>query len=602
MGYGATNIKDELESHLSLVDTRILIGEFIPFGRNGISAFVNKLDAYKRVKSSMITAFRDKTPAGTQFRTGANATEIDILDFHPSRYIKFNAQVYYPEEAGINQVERFGVYINHSGKIILGMKVEGIMGNAEFFAIDLITRLFSDVVFDSSELLDTILTNHQRSILNLVFFKQPMTRDKYISIIVKNIKPDIPTSELLDGEDNENELKQILEYVDKVKDWEDGTRIFVGTHGLLFQTADYAQYETIISYFSYLKSIDIFLANYFSRVWSLEDNIKEIHRKIIEDFDKDPRSVGIAQSELSELSQDCTLLEETRVHIEHSLGDNLRELEAIQRSFNDKQKRLAEFLEIVQYTKMIMGRIRDTRQVVAGLNNDVQGLRDQVNVVNEKRLQSIFRQLKDSASIQMRQAKASERQDSKMNILNVIFSGSLVLNILLLVTGEFSFSSVDEYNPNFFGFTFPNPLLWLAFVLGIWLLFAYILSRVIKKISSTAESNLGLKLEYGLPINLMALRAMLEQFEILPGEIEHTEGRTLHHIDFSMSVAGSDAQVSLTYDMDPEKSFLHSMILDIEKPKKGVDYKVAVDALFQKAGVILQEHMPLKKVTSKKQD
>ncbi|MEX2683236.1 MAG: hypothetical protein Q6373_016800 [Candidatus Sigynarchaeota archaeon] len=594
-----TNIRDELESHLSLVDARIMIGEFIPFGKNGISAFVSKLDAYKRVKSSMITAFRDSTPAGTRFKTEAHETAIEILDFHPSRFIKFNAQVYYPEEEGITQVERFGVYINSTGKIIIGMKIDSILGKKDLFSIDTITRLFSDIVFDSSELLDTILTNHQRSILNLVFFKQAMTRDKYISIIAKNIDPKLSMEALLDGEDNENELKQILEYVDKVKEWDDGTRVLVGTHGLLLCADDYKPYEVLIAEYSYLKSIDIFLANFFSRAWSLEDSIKEIHRKTIEDFDKDPRSVGIAQSELSELSQDCILLEETRVHIERSLDENLREFQALSKTLDDKQRRLADFLGIEDYTKNIIGRIRDTRQVVAGLNNDVQGLRDQVNVVNEKRLQNIFRQLKDSSAIQMRQAKASERQDSKMNILNVIFSGSLVFNILLLITGEFSFSSSSFYNPNFFGFVFPNPLFWILFAIGLWFLFSFIMTRVIKFLSSSAEANLSLKLEYGVPIDLDALQKVLKQYDILPGEIEHTEGRTLHHIDYRMAILNSQANVSMTYDMDPRNSFLHSMVMDIEKPQKGVDYKAEIDKIFIQSGVIKQEHVPLKRVTLK---
>nr|MDO8085702.1 hypothetical protein [Candidatus Sigynarchaeum springense] len=593
-----TNIKDELESFLSIADARILIGEFIPFGKNGISAFVSKLDAYKRVKSSMITAFRDSTPAGTQFRTEANETAIEILDFHPSRYIKFNAQVYYPEEEGVRQVERFGVYINYTGKIIIGMKIESILGKKNLFSIDLITRLFSDVVFDSSELLDTILTNHQRNILNLVFFKQAKTRDKYISVMAKKIDPQLPLEKLLDGENNENELKQILEYVDKVKEWEDGTRVLVGTHGLLLCADDYKPYEVIVAEFAYLKSIDIFLANFFSRAWSLEDNIKEIHRKTIEDFDKDPRSVGIAQSELSELSQDCILLEETRVHIDKSLDENLREFQALSKTLNEKQKRLADFLGIEDYTKNIIGRIRDTQQVVAGLNNDVRGLRDQVNVVNEKRLQNIFRQLKDSSAIQMRQAKASERQDAKMNILNVIFSGSLVFNILLLITGEFSFSQSD-YEPNLFGIKFPSPIFWILFALGIWFLFSFTMARIIKSMASAAEANLSLKLEYGVPIDLDVLHRILKQYDILPGEIEHTEGRTLHHIDYKMNILGSPASVSMTYDMDPCNSFLHSMVMDIEKPQKDIDYKAEINKIFIQSGVIKQEHVPLKKVTSK---
>ncbi|MBN2154289.1 MAG: hypothetical protein JW839_22735, partial [Candidatus Lokiarchaeota archaeon] len=588
--------------HLSLVEPRILIGEFIPFGQNGISAFVSKLDAYKRVRSSMITAFHDDMPAGTQFRTGAQQTAIEVVDFHPSRFIKVNAQVFYPEQAGITQTERFGVYINSSGKIIIGLKVDSVLGIQGSFPVDAITRVFSDTIFDSSELLDTILNNHQRGILNLVFFNKAMTRDKFISVITKRIDPIMPIEDLMDGEANENELKQIIEYVDKFKEWDDGTRIFVGTHGLILNTDDHAHYEVIIANYSYLKSIDVFLANFFSRVWSLQDDIKEIHRKTIEDFDKDPRSVGIAQTELSGLSQNCTLLEETRIHIRESLIQNLREFLALTTSLTEKQKRLVEFLGIEEYTKDILARISDAKKVVAGLNNDVQGLRDQVNVVNEKRLQNIFRQLKDSTAVQMRQAKASERQDSKMNVLNLIIAGSLVFNIIALVVGGFSFSDPGNMvYPSFFGLSFTDPVLWTLFFIGIWLLFSLVMTLIMRYLSSDADANLSLKLEYGVPIDLEALQKLLTGYDVAPGEIEHTEGRTLHHIDFKMTISDSQASVSMTYDMDPSSSFLHSMVLDIEKPRKGVDYLAEIDKLFIQSGIIIRkERVPLKKVSGKK--
>jgi hypothetical protein len=585
MGEG-TNIRDELEEFNFFVKPRILIAEYIPFGRNAIVAFNTKLDSFKRVKSSLITAFQDETPGGTQFRIKPTETKIDVLDFHSSEFIKFNAEVFYPEEKGIVQEERFGIYLNQSGKIVLGMKVKEIGKQIGTVSIDLITRLFSDVIFDSSELLDTLLTNHQRRILELVFFDRPFNRDKYVSIIAKKMEPDRPMGDYFDGEDNENEIKQILEYVDKSMEWDDGTKLFVGTHGLIMLSEEHEEYDMLVANFGFLKSVEIFLSNYFSRVWSLEDDIKEIRRKATEDFESDPRSVGLAQTKLSELSQNCILLEETREHMESALIDNLRELHLIYQDLNEKQKKLADFLELELSLKGLLARIRDTKKMVVGLNNDVEGLRDQVNVINEKRLQSIFHQLKDSSSIQMRMTRAAERQDSKMQVLQIIFSGTLAFDLLQLITGEFSYTDQNLQIPNIFGVNIGSQWLWAFMNLGFWFIFAMIILKVLKTITIRAEDNMVIKIEYGIPINLEILESVLGKESIMTGDIEHSGNKILRTVDYFTNFGGSDAKLTITYDT--KNSFLYTINLDLDTPKKSPKaYKKLLDNILHKKGILL---------------
>ncbi len=576
------NIRDQLEEINLLVDPHIIIAEFIPFGRNAVVAFNNKLDSFKRVKSSLISAFQDKTPAGTQFRIEPTQTKIDVTDFHPSEFVKFNAQVFFPEEVGIVQEEKFGIYLNQSGKIILGMHVLQVGKSREKVSVDVITRLFSDVIFDSSTLLDTLLTNHQRRILDLVFFNKAGSRDKYVCLTAKSIDPKRPIKEYLDGEENENELKQVLEYVDKTAQWDDGTQIFVGTHGLILCTENFKEYEIIVAEFGFLKAIDIFLSNFFSRVWSLEDEIKEIHRKAIEDFERDPRSVGIAQTQLSSLTQDCILLEETREHIEGALVDTIHEFKLMSGNFDDKQKRLVEFLQIESYVSSILARVRDTKKLVDGLNNDVQGLRDQVNVINEKRLQGIFNQLKDSTTIQMRMTRAAERQESKMQVLNIVLSGSLAMSILTLISGEFTFSG--SQNPNIFGFIVSEQWMWITANLGFWLIFAFVIMMALKRLSKSAEDATVLKIDYGVPVNLESLEKMLGQDNVNRGDVEQTENRVLRMVNYETILEGSPTQFLVTYDT--QNAFLYTLNLTVERPKKSHKaYKKAVDQFLRDRGV-----------------
>ena len=53
-------------------------------------------------------------------------TSVQILDFEHTSYLNFEAEVYYPEDEGICQVEHFGVNIREDGSIVYGLRIESI--------------------------------------------------------------------------------------------------------------------------------------------------------------------------------------------------------------------------------------------------------------------------------------------------------------------------------------------------------------------------------------------------------------------------------------------------------------------------------------------
>ena len=55
------------------------------------------------------------------------ATQVKVLDYDEPKYVNFEAEVHFPEEEGIVQIENFGVHINEEGFLAFGMTVDGIM-------------------------------------------------------------------------------------------------------------------------------------------------------------------------------------------------------------------------------------------------------------------------------------------------------------------------------------------------------------------------------------------------------------------------------------------------------------------------------------------
>ena len=53
-------------------------------------------------------------------------TTVKIHDFTPTGFINIEAEINYPEDEGIVQIENFGVHFSKGGTLVYGMKVEAI--------------------------------------------------------------------------------------------------------------------------------------------------------------------------------------------------------------------------------------------------------------------------------------------------------------------------------------------------------------------------------------------------------------------------------------------------------------------------------------------
>ena len=90
-------------------------------------ALNERLGAMDRCQGGLFTAVVDKNPTQTQFDVPPGLTQVTILDYDFVRFINFEAEINYPEEDGIVQVENFGIHLNVDGTVLYGMKIEAIL-------------------------------------------------------------------------------------------------------------------------------------------------------------------------------------------------------------------------------------------------------------------------------------------------------------------------------------------------------------------------------------------------------------------------------------------------------------------------------------------
>eukprot|EP01050_Picozoa_sp_SAG11_P026898 SAG11_NODE_6610_length_1279_cov_2.032203_3_plen_128_part_00 len=122
--------------------------------------------------------------------------QVSILDFNDTQFINFEAEINFPEDEGIIQVENFGMHYGVDGKVIYGMKIvrtnrtvlstkdslplsskemgpqtfwlcrgciqEAIMDRgADDISIDQLSRLLVDVHLDSSKITESLISAYQ---------------------------------------------------------------------------------------------------------------------------------------------------------------------------------------------------------------------------------------------------------------------------------------------------------------------------------------------------------------------------------------------------------------------------------------------------------
>jgi len=101
------------------------------------------------------------------------------------------AEINYPEDDDIVQVENFGIHFSKEGTVVYGMMVESIQASLGHngLSVDLLCRVLADVHQDSSEIVDSLLSSYQRKLLDMVYLGDHLSRDKFNVIMCDRARP-----------------------------------------------------------------------------------------------------------------------------------------------------------------------------------------------------------------------------------------------------------------------------------------------------------------------------------------------------------------------------------------------------------------------------
>ncbi|KAH9080029.1 hypothetical protein Ae201684P_020608 [Aphanomyces euteiches] len=320
-GLSDSTIKDELDEIITLNSVSIIVSEFIPFGANQVVQLNCNLGSTERVQGGFFTAVVDTQSTGTQIAVDPGLTSINILDYSLTNHVNFEADIHYPEAPGVVQVETFGCSLTASGACFYGMQVEAIMDRIkDNISLDHLSRLLVDVQRDSSQIVDSVLSSYQRSLLSLVFLNERSNRDKINLIIANEITPHLTAEEYMDKGEYENELKQVIGDTRAAFDISEHDTLVFGSYGLLIAGPNSRHHEPLLCSFLEYESMNLFTQNFFARMFILVDDMKTV-RTMVDVAERDPNCLADIRRRLAVLSQQVILMEETLGFLRESLDE-----------------------------------------------------------------------------------------------------------------------------------------------------------------------------------------------------------------------------------------------------------------------------------------
>jgi hypothetical protein len=327
-------------------------------------------------------------------------------------------------------------------------------------------------------------------------------RGKFIMAIGEEITPRLKTAaEYRDGEDYQNELEQIVGTLEKAETLNDGSFIFVGTLGSVFITKHLGMYEDFVGLYALVRALDIFMDEYFARLWLGWDESLRIRQMILEQSERDPTIVTKAKEALSRVGADGVILEALLQYLIEAVSFTKKQVRHLMENADPPQRDFAEKLNIKRFFDRVQSRIDDAEKVVEGLKREVIGLQSVVGTLADKQMKRVYEALEDSSRSTEEVLLASERSSTALTIIEVIVAGTLALAFFEVLSIIGLFEHLQLLGT---GIVF-------AMAVGSWAVVAGALFYIMRYLTRKSEPYLSMDVRFDQPINVSKLESYIDR-------------------------------------------------------------------------------------------
>ncbi|RLI69630.1 hypothetical protein DRO91_07635 [Candidatus Heimdallarchaeota archaeon] len=573
------NIDDVLSEQIKLKNPKIVLVEWLPFDRNQMSALNIKLDSFHRRRGHIVTAYKDKFPNEMIFRDEGISCHVIVKDFAQSEFVSFVAKLNYPEDEGIVQTEILSGYINSWGRVVYGAELTEVEKSEDgWVSLDVLTRIIVDLTLDTTKMIDSLLTEYQRNLLELTYMGQASKRTKYVLLLAEDIsvRPEMP-EDFLDGEELQNELEQILNIIYKVETLDDGY-CFFGSMAIIAVTSHHQKYEQSLLERSFSHAIRMFLDDYSAIIWHLWDESRYIEKDIDKAMLGDITSLTRAQNWITRASSDAIMLHDILSYLRDSINEFSNDLLQHAPSRAPDDPVLLELQELRNDSLITTKRVNDTQKVIQGLESKMVALRDFSNALAEKHMRQMSDSMAQNQKSMAQMTESNNRASDALSIIELILAGSVIIEIVLMLFGEYSIpnSWVTALGLDRFG-----GIVVLAITVILWFL-VFLFLRIGKtRLESSAVRRQRGAYTIGKKCNVQKLEDYLATKHIMIRNIEREGTSEIITVTFENSEKKNKktkphiSQVILEYDKI-EEFIIH---LELETPDMTINIKDCFDFL-----------------------
>jgi len=515
---GTASLLDTLDEVISMDYVTVVIGEWIPFGMNLIRQLNDKLGSSERVQGGVFSAEIDDSPAECQFEIPSGSTEVLIIDYDSTHFVNIDAEINYPEDPGIIQIESFGIHINCDGLVCYGLHLEAVMDRIhEKITLDHLARVMVDIQQDSSKVIHPVLTTYQRMLMEVRCFDNPDCREKLALVFAEKIHPNLPVAEYMDKEEKENEIKQILGDTYDSADLAEGEVVILGRQGILIGGPNSRRHEDVMVYYISLVARQQTISQLHIRMQYLTAQISETS-DLIDGFEEEPHRVDAIRARLSACSKIALLVRDTLQFLEESL-ESIEVPPLVE--LDEASNNLYRFLEVEYIKDSVQERINDLKKNVEGSQNWMQSLREMVSIIKEQLSYKSREAMTDSVKNLQGVLRATDRAATATEVMQTMLSGSLAFALLDRATGSWDVVNdpLDTTNAAP-GSTWGNEYIkktlidkewmWFGVNMGFWFLFGGLLMWFLGWLASRLKGVITLNFKMCQRIDLKQLKRYLK--------------------------------------------------------------------------------------------
>ena len=589
-----SNIRDELDEVITLNSVSVIVSEFVPFGANQIVQLNHNLGSTERVQGGFYTALIDEDAAGTRFTVEPGLTSVNILDYTLTNHINFEADIHFPEPPGVVQVEMFGCSINANGTCFYGLQVEAVMERIkDNISLDHLSRLLVDVHIDSSKIIDSVISGYQRSLMNVIFMGDAENRDKVNLIIANEITPHLTAEEYMDKGEYENELKQVLGDTHAAFDISEHDSLIFGDFGLLVAGPNARHHEPLLCSYLQFVSMEIYIRNFFNRMFIVADQMKQIRKKI-DTSHEDPDAVYKIRRKLASVQQDLIFLSEILGYVDEALDGSVVPPEPPEQA----GRSLYERLQIHERKRALRTRVDDLKKNMEGAWHEQGVLREMSAMVTDDKVEVLQQHIVTNTASLVRLHKHNERSMCALEIMQILFAGMLAFDFLDRITGDWSVVN-QEWLRSFVEPIMKNtPAGWFLFSMGFWVAFSLIVVFLMKWMRYRGNGTIIIRLNMKRQINVKKLNRFLQERDLASERRDFDVKNDVIHVSWQEKKkrewGGNAPSIEISYD--ERSSFLLGVILSYNRrqAKKSLAFSAKelrerIIEMLTKAGVFPKE-------------